>query len=531
MMNRKMIVSLRLLGLALMISALDSKVAQADVLFIDLNFSPTEVKAAEKAASARGEKLILLPEIPAATRIRIDKLKQNMLTVEHKNEQLLARIEQARKGQIRLSFAELKRLEIQLGNSWEERSRSEQAFEEAAAKFPIDKAVLSKAFSQFPRGTSISSIVLSSHQAGGFFGTAGRLERQDLIELLKAQPQVYAGLKSLYLWGCYTATLATVKTWREELPTVQVIAGYDDRAPKGYRPASASYLHSLMTQEKKIGDKAVKARNSHEDMQRFQSAVKQLKGFSETNAAFCAADIYVNHKGATILEHLEDCPEQIYRVAEQGKREFKKYLEAKEPGYQDVPADTSRSALRDYYRHLRQNSHCRKLAKEANATTEQLIRLILFKTVAKNFGMVEQPRLRQLQELARSQAIGISIPDFSNSNVSRAQVLQTIRDLKAAHQHLESPSLSERVSSALDWLKNRGKAPSKKTEFAELARNVSNEMEQLLGNMRCTPVDWVEPASSAQRLSRADPNCINGTIGGIEGAGGARGVIRRFIQM
>ncbi len=41
--------------------------AQADVLFVDLNNSPTEVEAAERAAEARGERLIVFPELSDET--------------------------------------------------------------------------------------------------------------------------------------------------------------------------------------------------------------------------------------------------------------------------------------------------------------------------------------------------------------------------------------------------------------------------------------------------------------------------------
>jgi len=49
--------------------------AYSDILFVDLNINNKEVAAARKAATERGEKLVVYPELSSEVRSEIEKLK------------------------------------------------------------------------------------------------------------------------------------------------------------------------------------------------------------------------------------------------------------------------------------------------------------------------------------------------------------------------------------------------------------------------------------------------------------------------
>ena len=56
-----------------------SQICHADILFIDTNNAPDEIKAAQKAADARGEKLIVIPARTAAQ----EKILMQMREIEN----------------------------------------------------------------------------------------------------------------------------------------------------------------------------------------------------------------------------------------------------------------------------------------------------------------------------------------------------------------------------------------------------------------------------------------------------------------
>ena len=178
-----------LLGL-LFIIITNFNTVYADILFLDLNNSPKEIEAAKKAAKQRGEKLIVFPE--RAMRYPAD-IEQNL------NQKL----------------TELK-------------SKNQQ--------------------------NKISSLIISGHDGNGHFtGSKGSMSYSDFANILESHPELKESVKSLYLWGCYTATPGSIiNNWKPTFKNLDVIIGYDGSAPANDKLAGHNYLADALVKEKKM---------------------------------------------------------------------------------------------------------------------------------------------------------------------------------------------------------------------------------------------------------------------------------------
>lgn len=120
------------------------------------------------------------------------------------------------------------------------------------------------------RGVSVSSLVISSHDGGGVFQvTFGQTSVEHISDLTKNDPDFKANLKSVYMMGCYTATTDQVVRWKNDFPSIQMVAGYDSMAPLRDATEGWNYLQDVMTLEAKIvGSK---------DKSKMESALKQVR--------------------------------------------------------------------------------------------------------------------------------------------------------------------------------------------------------------------------------------------------------------
>lgn len=163
-----------------------------DILFIDLNGAKDEVAAAQRAAAARHEKLIVIPDA-----------NQNVTYF----------------------------------------------------KPSLFRQLLNDRLSEFEaHGTQISSLVVSGHDGvGSFFGDRGRITGSDLKQIFEAHPKSRESVRSMYLWGCYALAVGELnQNWRLVFPDALFIAGFDGSAPSRYANAGQRVLESMLMKESKF---------------------------------------------------------------------------------------------------------------------------------------------------------------------------------------------------------------------------------------------------------------------------------------
>jgi hypothetical protein len=113
----------------------------------------------------------------------------------------------------------------------------------------------------------------------------------------------------------------------------------------------------------------------------------------------------------------------------------------------------------------------------------QLLNLIYFKTIAKNFQVYYGDDLKKAnQSLA---PYNFQLPDFSNPAVTRAQVLQAMSQLNTLLASSFSGTLTPPLATAA---------------YGSL-QALSSEMDLVLHNVSGIDATWLSPASSAKYLN------------------------------
>ena len=199
------------------------------------------------------------------------------------------------------------------------------------------------------------------------------------------------------------------------------------------------------------------------------------------------------------------CSAEIYEQVRSGRELFRKFLSAA-PGFEDVPENTSNSALRAYYRLLKQYAHCTKIAEIAQEDTHRIIRLIFYKTLTKNYSLYAESRLADLREILRKMGNPVKLPDFADPKITRAAILEASKKLNALYHQCSNPTVTQRIRVLYDDGEKR--QSELRGEFLKKEQGTVREIHKLLNALECLPPDWIEPASSGQQLMRPSFSCL-----------------------
>ncbi len=437
----------------------------ADVLFIDLNTSPKEVQAAERAAQKRGEKLIVLPEIPSSVQKKLGVLNNDLQKVES----------QIRKKNCEMTVSkecdDLLSKETQLNN--EKRSLTH--------RLKIGPSELTKALKRIEKNNiQLTSVVFSGHDGNGvFMGTAGGFREPDIAEAFDAVPRLKKGVRSVMLWGCYTANMGALNHWwKKTFPDAELIAGFDGVAPSGAKAGSANYLEDILVKEKELT--AIK------DEKEMALAFKRLKDVPYMNAALCSNDIYVSNSLTFSLGQADaNCQTQNL---ESIQKIYSCYKNAETPACANPPSDYRTGELRQIYNNLQRYRHCFEEKSTADIPNpENVIRLLLFENVKTNFYKEYEKELaafdRYLDLIEAPSDLRFS-KDRSLVKANRAEILRRINGIRA-HLNEKGGIVKRIVSPAMGSVYNG--LDTLQSCLGELATN-------------CVPFGWVEPEHNESRL-------------------------------
>lgn len=397
-----------------------SQSVNADILFVDVNNNPQEIKAAKAAAQIRKEKLILFP------------------------------------------------------------SGSEKVSKESL-----------KSFLGGLKNTNVTSMVISGHDGNGnFSGRNGGVQASELKEILKSQTNLGISVRSLYLWGCYTATPGSLEfNWKDAFPNLQFVAGFDGAAPLGDKPAGQMYLKDALTKEKSL----IAARDEKE----LGSLFKQIRGRAMVNAAVCSGDSFASNKKISSLKKLkEECRAEDNS---KGMEVFECYAMAK-VGCENPPSNTGNSPLRNYYNFLQETSHCEPMYAQIGAyrpTRDQVIRLIYYKNVVANFSRLHGEVVTEIDGALKR----VNAPDDlllgDINQLSRRELAEKIAKIEEFKykKGLTNPLLITATDSDID-----------KRYAADEIESGLRSMRYLTSDIGSVPFEWVEPgANRTMYISKTSP--------------------------
>lgn len=447
--------------LALLVFTFFSQSVLADILFVDLNNSFKEVEAAKRAAEKRGEKLIVLPAIPAETQKKIQSIENNLRTIENKME--------------KLGCADTNSKDCEkLYDEGTELGEKKRAFFKS---YRLTGKELGQALKSIENKKSqLSSVVFSGHDGNGMFmGELGGFKEAEIAKAFSQVPQLKKGVRSVMLWGCYTANMGALNHWwKKSFPDAEVIAGFDGVAPSGLREGSSNYLEDVLVKEKEMT--AIK------DEKVLAAFFKKIKDVRSMNAALCSNNIYVSNSMSFSLGQTDASCEGVDLGPV--KEIYSCYKNAETEKCANPPSDYSRGELRQIYNTLQSYRHCFEGKEAADLPDpENVIRLLFFNNVKKHFSNEYVASLEDLDKELEN----LKVP--KDLRFSRKYSSQTIAEMSRAE-------LIRRINGVRDFLStknsfvNRVLSPSLGSSLKGL-----ESLQTCLGEVSpsCIPFGWVEP--------------------------------------
>jgi len=377
----------------LLIVALVFKInlAFSDILFIDLNLNNKEVKAAQKAATERGEKLVIYPDLSSEVRSEIENLKFQI----HKDKEARGRLRMtffkkisalgiqtdawertlsSLKENPQLNQEKINELERKISQHNEEKNklrlasthdpqikqlkeRIDQADNKIATNISSyrekSKDTVVQELSNLVNSNNFSSFVMSGHHATNYFsdylGKNLSMGDEDFKKIF-SNAEKNKEMKSVHLWGCYANTPQSIAKWKALFPNLLYTSGWSASAPKEDKAIDTDFLYRTLVKMKNVEENA-----TMENTLNFFQSVPQI---TAANASYSQKDCYVevNHGQIKTLNLVDStCPPAALEAFLKSLNEINNYAMIKD-GYDDVPNDSPNTILRRYIANIRGQS-------------------------------------------------------------------------------------------------------------------------------------------------------------------------------
>lgn len=452
--------------LLLILYAVKAHSAEDYVLFIDMNNSSLEVKAAREAAEKSGRKLLVIPELPEKDRKTLVRLAEQTNAAKKQYQKACAgpKVDKA---------------------ACEEKSKLYEEASNKKSKFADQFKLTSERLDQFlaaNKDKSFSSVVISGHDGtGSFSGEFGQLSDTYVAEALGKYPSLRDSIRALHLWGCYTTSPGSLLlNWKKNFPHTSLITGYEGRAPLGDKPAGWHYLKGVLAQEPQL----VRAGDSA----KLQKLLKKIPGAIQTNSGLYACGEYAtlkDHYNIADLQHR--CEDIKPQLAEKGP-EFDCYLKANEEKCANPPEDVGRGPVRQFYEILHKSSACGEITNDDIFRTysrDSAIRLVFAREVQKNFGAIYAGKLGEIDEMLVKLGAPERLRFKDIAQLSRREMLQRGDELLAFLRKMKSDPFQDPA---------KFQVTERDAEIASLfsfQQHLTRVMTQLSAG--CVPFSWTEP--------------------------------------
>ncbi len=396
-------------------------VAHGDIIFINMNGSVTEIPAVQATANRLGEKLYVLP-VTNAPGYNTTQLTQDLVR--------LAKL-----------------------------------------------------------GVRPRAMVVSGHHVKnqGYFGTNGEVSLHRITSLLpyddpEAMPQIqsfFRSLQSLYLWGCYTGTLANVDALLLGNNTVfantKYIVGFADKAPISTNAGSGKTLEQMLLLEPHF-----RSASSELIPQLIKNVSTQYDFIIHRGQSFATQDGF-----SQVDSFIESCQseENKKNILQSVLLVWKYYWSEISP----LPEDTGKSPLRETYRQLQRNNFCLQMGAVQLYQVGEIpplstvIRLIYYRNIVKNFSHIYASQLAFAKKELES--IGIKDADLIT------QLDQTVRDSaikKLEELHKSLKQIFPQFQSDLDQRAN----------YLYFNRMLNDIEAVIYPSEDYIPQSWIEPGAT-----------------------------------
>lgn len=362
--------------------------ARADIIFLNMNGSATEIPAVQALARANGERLIVIPKNPGAL----------------------------------------------------------------SAQEYITKNAVTEMVELAMQGVRPRTLIVSGHHSReeGFWGKNGEVALYYIEDLLPTagQPgyreahEFFQSLQSVYLWGCYTGSLTHAADMLDgqnaAFANVRYVVGFGEKGPINTDPLSGRMLADALSKEAQL-------RSGGMD-QTFQ-ILKTIPSYQQRDLIIHKGKSFVSHEGWSNQDmYLKSCVDESrkQRLAGSIGTIWEYYYGKRGP----VPDDTAKGELRLAYQELQRYNFCISMGAVKFSQFEEIpeltftLRLIFYKNVLKNFIRQNGPQLSVASSELR--AGGFKDVDFVNQfeQLDRAVLIKKLKSLTAQTEVLYPPGLS-----------------------------------------------------------------------------------------
>jgi hypothetical protein len=439
---------------------------QKIILFVDTNNSEPEIQTAKKAACARGEKLMVVPQ----NYLEYGKYTKAVQAAEKAYMSCVTRG----------------------ANCQAEEKKSSDAYQEMY-KFIYSQPTIANGVEATMKeiqaqGAKLKNVTISGHDGGGHFGGyKGGISRRDLDNIM-ANFQDINEVGSVMLLGCYTGVQHEISAWRGIFPDARLIGGYDGSAPLSDKPAGHQYFEDLMVKEAQLTRQA--------DQSRINSYVaNNIRAVSLLNAA-----IYVN----PVCENPEEAVGYYFASGQRAKRfqpvqttecdrmrpqirQMSERFRLYNDGVIEPPVDPSTGELRELYSQARAIEHC-IFNDDSGMNVSQLFNLRFYDGVKKSFANYFKDDLAEVEEILKTvtpeslkenfervhansheewiASERLALKEFTEGNklkdlwipnaknLSQKSRKETMQNLHLLDKLLSTNAFTSKQGAALNWLRN-----------------------------------------------------------------------------
>jgi hypothetical protein len=430
-------------------------------IFIDLNNSDNEIRAAIEGA--KPEKIIVIPHRSAAQQEILHELYEteklldsspgaNLVALQKKKTALMATV--------KTFFGSL----------------------------PIPSEKISQELSDtLAKVQPITSLIVSGHHLDGLFkGEFGTITDPGMGAALVNNADKTQAIRSVFGMGCYTATAGSVQEFRELLPNLVEVGGFDPTGLLRFDSQDAAYLKSSLTTENQLL-KAFDEKKNQEEL----DAIIHSATLNYKNAAICVCHICTSNVlgDVDIDEVMNSCSLEALSSISARVQAYWTMMKP-ETAENRAYCNTSSSPLRTLYSDVKNHEQCATADITLGSsfapytqTAPGLIRMVHFQDVLNNFVRYNAKNLNQLQAL---------------SKIDHFRMINLKVPMTCIGANSRSPKLDR--GDILRWINSLPNLPEILT--------LKNRMTTQLGHLHCVPADWVNPPDLDQPAAPPEPCCL-----------------------
>lgn len=351
---------------------------------------------------------------------------------------------------------------------------------------------------------SFSSISFSGHSGAlMFYGDHGELDLENFASLIKDKPSA-KNIQSLYLLGCNSGNKSKIMFWKEALPNLKFIAGFDGVAPVGTNQAGLIYYADILKNEEKI----LSSSNANEIKKNLEN-LKNVKSFPTSLLVKCneTADYLYQPKTNLGKTFSNFTVKECAQLLEKYYKEYSKKIKELVSGEVDPKKETS-AKLKEYYEAARQKEHCEEDI-EDSLEANRILFLRFMQGFDTNFSNYFKKPLTSLIDQLKNYSNHFSSNLESQIKLREAELEKLEKDPERINKIIEM-----NVASVEKMIKKMGSTPAIKGCIEAFNQKNLSESDM---EMRCSgenlsdkmAIEKVKDLMSFKRvLSRSTPSSI-----------------------